>query len=223
MQMAQRLCDRRASMKVLYLLLFTMLSHAEAHPVIYKNGTMIGSQSMSMFSDNQINYSFHQKWATGLNIWRFSKDEKNSDFSLLRLNHLLKRWNEEDSQANIYLVSGAGVTDANIEKSGTKFGYLLGVEADWETRQLFTSAKYYHFSSPQLTDIGVYQARIGYSPYLADFDKLQSWVMLQGMYLSGVNDQVVVVPLMRFFYHNVLWEAGTSFRSEWFLNFMVHL
>lgn len=210
-------------MKFLFLFLFLISSDSEAHPVIYKDGTMIGSQSMSMFSDNQINFSFHQKWATGLNLWRFSKFENTTEFGLLRLNHLLKRWNEEDSQANIYLVSGAGVADANIEKSGTKFGYLVGAEADWETRQLFTSAKYYHFSSPQLTDVGVYQARIGYSPYLADFDKLQSWVMLQGMYLRGVDDHVILTPLVRFFYHNVLWEAGSSLSGEWFLNFMVHI
>ncbi len=198
---------------------------ASAHPVIYKGGTMVASQNMSMFSDNQINYSFHQKWATGLNLWRFNNEQtkKTSEFGLVRLNHLLKRWNKDDSQANIYLSSGMGVADSHLDKRGTKIAYLGGIEADWETRTLFTSLKYYHFNSPRLTDISMTQARVGYSPYEAEFDKLQTWVMLQGMYMGKIEKNVVVTPLLRFFYNNVLWEVGSSLRSEWFLNFMVHI
>jgi hypothetical protein len=198
---------------------------AHAHPVIYKGGTMIGSENMSMYSNNQINYSFHQKWATGFNLWRFNResDNKTSQFGLVRLNHLLKRWNTEDSQANIYLTSGIGVADSHFNADSTKLGLLGGFEGDWETRTLFTSLKYYQFNSPNLVDVSMTQARIGYSPYLADFDKLQSWVMLQGMYMRGVEKNVVVTPLVRFFYNNVLWEVGSSLRSEWFLNFMVHI
>jgi len=203
-------------------LVFLSIS-SNAHPVIYKGGTMIGSQNMSMFSDNQVNYSFHQKWATGLNLWRFNKDNKSTQFGLIRLNHLLKRWNTDDSQANIYLSSGIGVADTNIERKGTKSGYLGGIEADWETRKLFGSIKYYHFSAPKLTDVSITQARIGYSPFEADFDKLQAWVMLQGMYMGQIDKTVIVTPLLRLFYNNVLWEVGSSLRSEWFLNFMIHI
>ncbi len=206
----------------LLLSLFSLSSLA--HPVIYKGGTMLASQNMSMFSDNQINYSFHQKWATGLNLWRFNREDgKTAEFGLVRLNHLLKRWNTDDSQANIYLVSGAGYATSNFSDTSTKLGYLGGVETDWETRTLFTSLKYYHFNAPTLTDVSMTQARIGYSPTIADFDKLQTWVMLQGMYMGKVDDNVVVTPLLRFFYQNVLWEVGSSLRSEWFMNFMVHI
>ncbi len=195
-----------------------------SHPVIYKDGTMIASQNMQMFSDNQINYSFHQKWATGLNLWRFNRDNgETAQFGLVRLNHLLKRWNSDDSQANIYLSTGAGVAESNFEHKGTKAGLLGGAEADWETRTLFTSFKFYQFSAPKLVDVSISQARIGFSPYEAEFDKLQSWVMLQAMYMPQVEKNVVVTPLLRFFYNNVLWEIGSSLRSEWFLNFMVHI
>lgn len=195
-----------------------------AHPVIYKGGTMLASQNMGMFSDNQINHSFHQSWATGLNLWRFNRDNgETAQFGLVRLNHLLKRWNNDDSQANIYLSSGAGVADSNFNEKGTKTGLLGGAEADWETRTLFTSLKFYQFTSPKLVDVSITQARVGYSPYEADFDKLQTWVMLQAMYMPQVERTAVVTPLLRFFYNNVLWEVGSSLRSEWFLNFMVHI
>lgn len=210
-----------------YLLGLTLLLinlEAYAHPVIYKGGTMIGSQNMEMFSDNQVNYSFHQRWATGLNLWRFNnEDGTTTQFGFARLNHLLKRWNSNFSQANIYLSSGLGAADTSGENSSSKGAYLLGAEADWETRTLFTSIKYYSFNSPSLTSVSMTQGRIGYSPYEADFDKLQTWVMLQGMYMGEVEKTLVVTPLLRFFYNNVLWEVGSSLRSEWFLNFMVHI
>ena len=176
-----------------------------------------------MYSDNQVSYSFDAKWAAGVNLWRFNKEEDSTEFGLLRLNHLLKRWNGENSQANIYLSSGVGVADTTIDKNSIKIGYFGGAEADWETRTLYTSLKYYHFTSPKLTDVSMTQARIGYSPYEASFDKLQTWVMLQGMYMGEVDRTVVVTPLLRFFYHNVLWEVGSGLRSEWFLNLMVHI
>lgn len=184
---------------------------------------MVASQNMEMFSDNQVNYSFHQQWATGLNLWRFNKGEESTEFGLVRLNHLLKRWNGNFSQANIYLSSGLGVADTSIDQNGTKGAYLLGAEADWETRTLFTSLKYYSFNSPKLTSVTITQARVGYSPYEADFDKMQTWFMLQGMYMGQIEKTVVVTPLLRFFYNNVLWEVGSSLRSEWFLNFMIHI
>jgi hypothetical protein len=193
------------------------------HPVIYKNGTMIGSANMSMYSDNQVNYSFDQKWATGLNLWRFNKDNKTTEFGLVRLNHLLKRWNNDNSQANIYLLSGFGVVDSRFDNQSTKAAYLGGFEADWETRTLFTSLKYYHFNSPKLTDISITQARLGFSPFEADFDKLQTWFMLQGMYMGQVEKNVIVTPMLRFLYHTVLWEMGSSIRGEWMFNFMVHI
>jgi hypothetical protein len=205
------------------IVLFIISTVGSAHPVIYKGGTMLASQNMSSFSDNQINYSFKQNWATGINLWRFNHDHKSAEFGFVRLNHLVKRWNTDNSQANIYLSGGTGYTDTNLNRKGTKSAYLGGIETDWESRTLYTSLKYYHFYSSNLTDISMTQARIGYSPYLEEFDKLQTWVMVQGMYMGQVEKNVTVTPLLRFFYHNVLWEIGSSLRSEWFLNFMVHI
>lgn len=206
-----------------YLLgIFLLLGNisAYAHPVIYKGGTVISSQNMEMFSDNQVSYSFHQKWATGLNLWRFKNDDDSStQFGFARINHLLKRWNSNFSQANIYLSSGVGAAKTDE----TKAAYLLGAEGDWETRHLFTSLKYYSFNAPNLTSVSMTQGRIGYSPHEANFDKLQTWVMLQGMYMGEVEKTVVVTPLVRFFYNNLLWEMGSSLRGEWFLNLMVHI
>ncbi len=193
-----------------------------AHPVIYKDGIVVSSSNMSSYSDNQLMYSWSNKWSSGLNQWRFTKDDRNTEFALVKLNHLLYRYNGENSQGNIYIHGGAGVADSEIEKRQTNDAYMAGFEADWETRTLYTAIKHYYFTSPKVTDISMTQARIGFSPFESGFDQLQSWFMLQAMYMPDVESEVVITPLLRFFYKNVLWEVGSSTRAEWMINLMVH-
>lgn len=216
-----RSANRLLGMMII-ILTFFLTFLANAHPVIYKDGFVLSSTNMASFSDNQVMYSFSPKWATGLNHWRFTKDNKNSELGLVRLNHLLWRHNGHDSQANIYLLSGIGMVDSEIEKRSTREAYMAGFEADWETRTLYTALKHYQFSSPGVTDLGMTQARIGLSPFESAFDQLQSWFMIQAMLMPDVEPSVVITPMLRFFYKNVLWEFGSSTRGEWMLNLMVH-
>lgn len=195
---------------------------AFSHPVIYQGGKVVSSFNMASYSDNQLLYSITPRWATGLNHWRFTKNDRNTEMGLARLNHLLWRKNGEDSQANIYLLSGIGVVDSEIERRDTREVYMGGFEADWETRTLYTALKYYYFSSPAVTDISMTQARIGFSPFESGFENLQSWFMVQAMVMPEVEPNVIITPMLRFFYKNVLWEVGSSTRAEWMLNLMVH-
>lgn len=207
---------------VMFLFLISVLNFADAHPVIYKGGVVVSSANMSSYSDNQLMYSWSNRWALGLNHWRFSKGDKTTEFGLVKLNHLLYRYNGESSQANIYLHGGVGIVDSKIEKSRTKEAYMTGFEADWETRNLYSAIKYYYFNTPQVTELSMAQARLGFSPYEAGFDQLQTWFMVQGMIMPDINPKVMITPMMRFFYKNVLWEMGSSTKGEWMLNLMVH-
>jgi hypothetical protein len=204
------------------ILLFLSAFPVFAHPVIYKDGIVVSSSNMQSYSDNQLMYSWSNRWSTGLNHWRFTKEDKNTELGFLKLNHLLYRYNGESSQGNIYLHGGVGVADSEIEKRQTNDAYMTGFEVDWETRTLFTAFKYYYFTSPKVTDISMAQARVGFSPYEAGFDQLQSWFILQAMIMPEVESEVIITPMLRFFYKNVLWEIGSSTKGEWMLNLMVH-
>lgn len=207
-------------MKQIISILFLFLSaNALAHPVIYKDGWAISSNNMADYSNNYVMYSFTNNLAVGVDHWRFShKDhDRNNDLGLVKLNHLLWRHNGEDSQANIYLHGGAGVEDQEFERKKLRGAYMYGAEADWETRSLYTAAKHYQFN-----DIAVTQARVGFSPKHAKFEDLQTWFMVQGMVINDVNEELMITPMVRFFYHNVLWEMGSSTRGDWMLNLMVH-
>ncbi len=112
--------------------------------------------------------------------------------------------------------------DSEIDQKATREAYMGGFEADWETRTFYTALKYYHFTSPALADFSMTQARIGISPFEAGFEHLQLWFMIQAMTMPKVEPKVIITPMLRFFYKNVLWEFGPSTRGDWLLNLMVH-
>lgn len=206
-----------------FFLLLSLTGLAAAHPVIYQGGWALSSSNMSDYSNNYVMYSPSSKYSVGVDHWRFSRDEANTETALLKINHLLWRDNGEYHQANIYLHGGAGIVDQEWGKIGAHGMYMLGVEADWETRRLYTAIKHYEFHAPGKLDMFTTQARLGFSPYEADFKSLQTWFMVQAMIIDEVQEKVMITPMVRFFYNNVLWEMGSSTRGDWMLNLMVHL
>lgn len=214
--------------KMVSVSLFISLSLASfslrAHPVIYKDGVVVSSSNMSMYSDNQLMYSWSNKWSSGFNHWRFSFLDGLNEYAFLKTNHLLYRYNGEKSQANVYLHAGVGGVYTNIPGQKNQMAGMAGAEVDWETRSLFTALKYYYFQSEDLDALSMIQGRIGFAPFEAGFEEMQPWFMLQVMAMPEANleDEIVVTPLLRLFYNNILWEMGSSTRGEWMLNLMVH-
>lgn len=206
-------------MKTLITLLSLIITTSTfAHPVIYKGGWAVSSANMADYSNNYVMYSLSHRFAIGADHWRFSDRTGNdNEMGLAKFNYLLWRANGENSQANIYLHGGVGVEDQNIEKKQTRGTFMGGAEIDWETRTLFTALKHYQFQN-----LSVSQARVGFSPKETPFDELQTWFMVQAMTITNLNDQVMITPMLRFFYHNVLWEMGSSTKGDWMLNLMVH-
>lgn len=192
------------------ILLFLLLSFkALAHPVIYQDGLALSSYNMEKIANQYAVYSVTPRLSLGVESWRF--DSKSLGF--LKTNQLLWRRNGEDSQANLYSHAGFG-------GEGT---LQLGLEGDWETRHLYTSLKHLEFHNRRGFDERMTQARVGFSPRRAGFNELQVWVMLQAMVTREVGPEAMLTPMVRFFYHNVLWEVGSSLKGEWMLNLMVHL
>lgn len=211
------------SKNIFMITLFFTFS-TQAHPVIYKDGVVVSSSNMTNYSDNQLMYSWNRKWSSGLNHWRFTFLDGLYEYGFLKTNHLLYRYNGESSQANIYLHAGIGGVYTIGSDQSVDTALMTGAEVDWETRSLFTALKYYYFKGEDLDDISMIQARVGVAPFEAGFDELQPWFMLQVMAMpeANVQDEIIVTPMLRFFYKNVLWEMGSSLRGEWMLNLMVH-
>ena len=142
------------------------------------------------------------------------------NYLIARGNYLLSRWNELDSQGNLYLFGGMGAVHSGKDSSAA---WLAGIEADWESRKYYTSFRGAYLDSAFYREQTFYQGRVGLAPYLAKFEGFNSWVIFQVQYWpSAQKEKLRMGPLMRFYIENVLWELGVTARGTWMFNTMVH-
>jgi len=175
-----------------------------ANPVIFQDGKMIETIVDSKMTELEMFYSVTSQTAVG---YRYYKAENQSDpVHFAQVNQLLKRWNEPDSQANIYLLGGLGSQNSSL------VGYF-GLETDWETRQYYLSAWADQLSGKSAsTTLGF---RAGFAPYVGEYDDLHTWLMLQVTHeTSSMDTSTTVIPLVRVFKDNMLTELGSNGSSH---------
>ncbi|MFM6927140.1 MAG: hypothetical protein ACKOX6_01675 [Bdellovibrio sp.] len=189
-----------------------------AHPVSYQGATSLMSYNKEEENEVLLTYSFKSYLAAGL----YYLKEGKTAFTLPRVNYLAKRWNNEDSQGNIYLSGGYGYERSHDENKGVGLG---GLDVDWESRKYYTSAAYYRFLRDDSGDVSrpdfeIIKVRGGVAPYLAEYGEINAWFILQA---EKMNDKPVeLTQFVRLFYKNVLIELGAGFDGGWAFNYMVH-
>ena len=191
--------------------------NAEAKPISYVNGFMVMQENDETGNTLSLDYTIDPSLAVGLYAKKESGDK---DFTTVgpQVNYLVKRWNMPDGQANIFSMTGAGVSRF---KGDDEFSAWTGILADYETRRIFTS---YELRGMYAGDIekSVWQrARVGFAPYLANYDDLNTWLMVQVDHHPAKDDKVVVTPLARFFYKTTLIEAGYSSNNRVMFNWVL--
>lgn len=197
--------------------LFASPHPAEAKPISYVGGIMAMQENDETGHTLSLDYTIDPKLAVGLYA---KKESGDMDFTTIgpQVNYLVKRWNMPDGQANIFSMTGAGVSRFHGDD---EFSAWTGILADYETRRIFTS---YELRGMYAGDIekSVWQrARVGFAPYLANYDDLNTWFMVQVDHHPAKEDNVVVTPLVRFFYKTTLVEAGYSSNDHVMFNWVL--
>lgn len=191
---------------------------AFAHPVSYQGAVSLMSYNKEDENEVLLTYSFKSYLAAAAFYFR----EGDVNYTMPRLNWLAKRWNNEDSQANLYLSGGYGVERSFNEQVGVGFG---SVEADWESRKYYTSVQYNRFlrkdtDAASRPDFETIKLRAGLAPYLAGYSEINTWLILQA---EKMNDKPVeLTQFIRLFYKNALIEVGAGFSGGMAFNYMVH-
>lgn len=193
-------------------------SPASARPVSYAGGTMLMLEHDAETSSLNLDYSPTAHVAVGWRHEYFRDDDAQMDG--VRLNWLAKRWNNPNSQANLWLLSGAGVAYGNDHVNPA--GWVSG-SIDWEDRRFYTMAEtraFYGGGDDGATRNYIkHKARLGIAPYIGDAGDLHTWLMVQGDYDAGKKDSFSVTPLVRMFKGTTLVEAGYNLDGGLLLNF----
>jgi hypothetical protein len=189
-----------------------------ARPISYSGGTTIMQQNNFIKNSVHLHYSPTYKYSIGYKGEYFKKEQ--ISLNSLQLNNLVKRWNMPAAQANIYLKSNIG----NANKSNQNQLYSsIGIAGDFETRKYFIAYKNkYYKTNGHILSSFQQKITIGVAPYVANYGKLHSWLMLQVDHQPVIEgDELIITPLIRAFKGMHLAELGVSSNKNILFNFIV--
>lgn len=201
-----------------YLLIIALLipNIAFARPVSYPGGFTI--MQMNDYNSNSLHlhYSPTAKYSVGY-YGELMRDE-NIKLHTMQYNRLLKRWNMPAAQANAYLKVNLGVAEqgGDVDAAGR-----IGFAADYETRRIFFSYENKYTEAGDIYDAFSQSLQAGFAPYEADYDELNTWLMLRVDHEPERRDNFVITPFVRLFYDEYLAEIGVSDEKNITFNWIV--
>ena len=206
----------------LFLLVFYPTSSGWAHPTSFEDGINLIFNHSKMKSSSSAIYS-HKYWL-GFELKQFRLNYKNQDTFWWggKLNTLLKRFNGDDYQSNIYFMFG-GFFQIDEEKFNEKPLLSYSAQFDYETRQIYSKAQFEYLYNKQGIDSKNYQVNLGFAPYLADYKELNTWLIFSVHLMTDGNEHWDFISKLRFFYRNVFWEIGANQNAHPVISLMVHL
>ena len=191
---------------------------AAAHPVAFEGAYQLMLGSSGTVQNLELYRSYSAKAAWGFHSMRFEGDE-DEIFAGLQHNWLLKRWNLPSAQANVYAGLGAGLAgEVGDGASPAGIGFF---RADYETRRVYTALDAKLIESADVSR-GVFSAAVGIAPYKAEFDELNTWLILQVEHVTDMEDKLDIIPKVRFFKGPYFLELGSTLSGKPVVNFMIH-
>ena len=189
----------------------------QAKPISYVDGVMVMQENDETGHTISMDYTITPDYAVG---WydKWEENERNGKgFSEHgpEFNTLIKRWNLSDGQANIFNSTGVGIADEAGKTRGAAWTSIL---ADYETRRIFSSYEIRGMYADDINSSVWQRARVGVAPYLANYDDVATWFMVQVDDHPSKTDTYVVTPLVRLFYQSTLVEVGYSSNRHLMLN-----
>lgn len=162
-----------------------------------------------------VHYSPTAKYSVG---WRHEYlHDESVHVDTGQLNYLVRRWNGEASQGNVYLKSGIGVSYDGGDFEPAAF---TGVALDWEDRRYFIAYENRFFHAGGNGKFVKHKARVGIAPYIGDYGDLHTWLMVQVDYDAGADDNFSATPLVRLFKGVDMVEAGYNLDDGLLFNYI---
>lgn len=181
-----------------------------AKPIAYAQGTTVMVEhGAGTMNEVQVFHAPRYDWSFGggyLDIDGLAGREREIVYA--RANYLVKRWNAEESQANVFAWGGVG--GARADRRSDLFAWNAGAQFDYETRRVYGSIKTeLHRSSAFTHRIDTLQ--MGIAPYEHDYDTMATWLVVQGRnFTGGIHDGVEWALLLRLFKGGAWIEAGAT-------------
>jgi hypothetical protein len=183
-----------------------------AKPIAYAQGTTVMAEyGAGTMNEAQVFHAPRYDWSLGGGYLELASElnDTRREITYARINYLVKRWNREESQANVFVWGGAGSAYVS-ESNSHEAAWNAGGQVDYETRRIYASFKTdLHRAASFSHRIDTLQ--LGIAPYEHDYDTLATWLVIQGReYTGGIYAGVEWALLLRLFKGGAWLEAGVT-------------
>jgi hypothetical protein len=163
---------------------------AQAKPIAFAHGTTVMAEyGAGTMTEAQVFYAPKYLLSLGGGYLRARSDvnDQRREITYARVNYLVKRWNLESAQANVF--TGAVRGQAYVSESNRiEFAGMPARRSTTRRGAVYASLQ------TDLHRSNVFEHRIdtlqlGIAPYKHDFDTLATWFVVQGrQYTGGIHD-----------------------------------
>src|SRR3954469_8584101 len=183
---------------------------ALAKPIAFAQGTTVMAEyGAGTMEEAQVFYApkYFLSLGGGYLALESDIDHRRREIGYARANYLVKRWNMESAQANIFTWGGIGEAYVS-EVNAHQFAWNAGAQVDYETRRIYASAKTDLHNGADFTN-RIDTLQLGIAPYKHDFNTLATWIVVQAReYTGGIHDGTEWALLLRLFKRGAWIEAG---------------
>lgn len=185
---------------------------ALAKPIAFAHGTTVMVEhGAGTMNEAQVFYAPKYDWSFGGGYLELESEHAGfrREIAYLRANWLVKRWNLENAQANVFTWGGAGSARVS-ERDSRELAWNTGAQVDYETLRIYASLKTdLHVSDAFTHRIDTLQ--LGFAPYAHHYDSLATWLVVQGRRANGgIQDGTEWAALLRLFKRGAWLEAGIT-------------
>jgi hypothetical protein len=197
-----------------------------ALPMSYAGSTTVGVELDHIWSSAWFSHALERQLGVGMSAQvipgsggdgevQHSHDSSElnttESFLLLDSTHLLKRWNMDRAQSNLWLLAGVGTYQTwNSERvSAARIAARPGLQFDIENTRLRFEAKGQLFLASGI-ERSMLSATTGVGLTPPSYEGVQPWLELQVRAMPGVTDQLEIIPKLRLLHRRVVLDVGYS-------------
>jgi hypothetical protein len=187
-------------------------SMLHAKPIAFAGGTTVMVEHGGPTMDElQGFYAPAHWWSWGAGALRLDAADGSFRHELAygRVNLLAKRWNLPGAQGNAFVWGGLGKAEGS-DFAGSLTATNAGFQFDYETRRVYGSIKADLYETDAFSH-RIDTLQLGAAPYLHDWDRMATWVVLQARSISGGVDSGVEGALVLRLFKGGTWvELGVT-------------
>jgi hypothetical protein len=185
---------------------------ALAKPIAFSHGTTVMAEyGAGTMKEAQVFYAPKNFLSLGPGYLELESDidHRRREITYARVNYLVKRWNMDAAQANVFVWGGAGQAYVS-EINDHEFTGNAGAQFDYETRRVYASIKTDWYEASAFSH-RIDTLQLGLAPYKHDYDKLATWAVVQARRYSGeIHEGTEWALLLRLFKGGGWIEAGVT-------------